>query len=143
MNKRLQQGFTLIEIIIAVMVLAVSLTTILGLQSSSTDQAIRTRNKQEAMLIAREIMSAIELQGSAIENISLNTSALEVLQKYLPPDKQKKNRAETGLPLQADLSIDFWAMKGLPDKSVKKVSLVVYWSDNPQDKISIIYFIPL
>lgn len=140
---QVQRGFTLVEIIIAVMILAVSLTTILGLQSSSTAQAIRTKNKQEAMLAAREIMAAIELQGATVENISLNSTVEEVLKKYLPPERTKSGKIGSSLPLRADLSIDFWATKGLPDKSVKKVALVVYWSDNPQDKISIIYFVPL
>lgn len=139
-----QSGFTLIEIIIAVMILAISFTTILGLQSSSTDQAIRTRNKQQAMLMAREIMSAIELTGTAIENTSMNAPARVVLEKYLPADSKKPiEKDPTALPLTADLNINYWGVKGLPDKSIKRVTLKLYWSDNPQDKIVIEYFIPI
>lgn len=141
-----QRGFTLIEIIIAVMILAFSLTALLGLQSSATDQAIRTRNKQQAMLMARKIMSAIELQGAIVQNTKIEAPAAQVLQKFLVQDpqetKKEKTAASTELPLTANLTIEYWPVEGLPEKSIQKVSLSLFWSSNPADTIDVVYFIP-
>ncbi len=145
-NRPTNRGFTLIEVIIAVMILAFSLTTLLGLQSSSTDQAIRTRNKQQAMLMARKIMSSVELQGSLIKPMKLSADANQVLERFLmadPSEKKKKSeKTVAGLPLNADIAIEFWNMEGLPEKSVLKIALVVSWSPNPADSVEVLYFVP-
>ena len=127
------------------MILGISLVTLLGLQTSATNQAIRTRNKQQAMLIARRIMSAIENQGSSVPNINKLAPAEEILKLFVAVDpvdatNQTKNKFQT--PLDAEIKIDFISIKGLPDNSVKKVTLRVFWSANPADSIEVVYCIP-
>lgn len=134
-------GFTLLEIIIAVMVLAVSLTTLLGLQSSATDEAIRTRNKHRAMLAAREVMAALENEGGDLKPSKINGSIDDILDRYMPEGLKKEGSKEESLPLMGELEIAFWNIKSLPENSLLKATLKVYWSNNPQDEINVVYFI--
>lgn len=60
-----EQGFTLIEITLAILVLAGSFTVILGLLASATQRAVRDKNSQSAMLLARRILAAIETNKDA------------------------------------------------------------------------------
>ena len=142
-NKpRNSAGFTLIEIIIAVMILAVSLTTLLGLQSSATQTAIQTRNKQEAILTSRAIMSAIEYAGGVIKNQSTKGSASDVALRFLSQEATAPIVAqEKRIPLTAALTIEDWPMEGLPANSLKKVTLTIGWGPKPEDSVTTYYFV--
>ena len=137
------KGFTLIEIIIAVMILSISLITLLGLQSSATEIALRTRNKQEAMLASRALMSAIEYSSSDIENQKAKGPVSEVAQRFLNKEAIAPLVAqEQKLPLTANLTIEYWPIAGLPENRVQRITLIVAWSDNPADSLTTYYFIP-
>ena len=140
-NQR-QHGFTLIEIIIAVMILAVSLITLLGMQSSATQIAIKTRNKQEAMLAARTILAGIEYAGNSLKNTSAKGPASEIAAKYLSKEATAPIAAqEKRVPLIGNLVIEYWPMKGLTAQSLQRVSLTISWSDRPEDSITTYYFV--
>lgn len=146
--RRHSYGFTLIEVAFAVLILSGTLVTLLGLQSSSIQRAVRDRNKQQAMLIARQIFSSIE---TASINAS-DKNSLEIGERTESPDKIAneilQNASNPANPLDpenrflATLKVEYWDIKGLPENSVKRVSLTVSWSDNPLDKVSVIYFVP-
>ena len=79
------------------MVLSISLITLLGLQSAATKIALRTRNKQEAMLASRTLMSAIEYAGGEIKNQHTSGPVSQVALRFLskeavrPLEAQEKN----------------------------------------------------
>ena len=60
-KRTLCSGFTLVEVVIAILVLAGSLVVLLGLQSSAVTKALRDRNQLQAMLAARHIFAAVEV----------------------------------------------------------------------------------
>ena len=67
-NKRANRssGFTLVEIMIAIVILASSITVILGLQSAIMKRAIDDKSRLTAMLFARRILASLE---SSIDEI--------------------------------------------------------------------------
>lgn len=143
MKDKSQTGFTLIEIIIAVMILAISLTTLLGLQSASMNQAVRTRNAQEAMLAARTIMSGIEYAGGSLKNREFKGTVTEVAKNFIIGDVFKPLEAKQQIiPLQAFVKIEYWPVKGLPDDAMQKITLTVSWSSATTDQVTIYYFQP-
>jgi prepilin-type N-terminal cleavage/methylation domain-containing protein len=79
-EKNKEHGFTLIEVIIAVLILGVSLTTIVGLQSSILSQAVRDRNKTYALFAARSVLTELELGAAQLEPATKNDKLTEFLQ---------------------------------------------------------------
>jgi prepilin-type N-terminal cleavage/methylation domain-containing protein len=141
-NNALERGFTLIEIIIAVMILAVSLITLLGMQSAATQTAIKTRNKQEAMLAARSILAGIEYAGNTIKNRSINGSASDIAKLFLNDEAVAPIIAqEKRIPLTANLVIEYWPMADLPSNAVQRITLTVGWGSAPDDNLMTYYFI--
>jgi len=64
MTKNLSaKGFTLLEVMIAVAIIAIALTTLLGSQSQSVSFANSAKFETMAALLARSKMSEIEMQG--------------------------------------------------------------------------------
>jgi prepilin-type N-terminal cleavage/methylation domain-containing protein len=141
-HKRSQCGFTLIEIIIAVMILAVSLTTLLGMQSAATQTAIKTRNKQEAMLAARTILSGIEFAGDTVRNTTAQGTASEIALRFLSKEAVAPIVAkEQKIPLRAKLVIEYWPMQDLRKEALQRVTLTMSWSSQPGDSMTFYYFI--
>ncbi len=66
-NKRLtavrEKGFTLLEVMIAVAVIAMSFTALLSAQSQSLSIAARSRFESAAALLARQKLAELELSG--------------------------------------------------------------------------------
>jgi prepilin-type N-terminal cleavage/methylation domain-containing protein len=142
-NKKInyQSGFTLIEIIIAVMILAMSLTTLLALQTSAMNQALRTRNAQEAMLASRSIMSGIEFAGDTIVGLNKVGTVVEVARTVLKEEALIPMIAkQQTIPMNASLTVEPWTLPKLPQNSMLKVTLIVSWSNQPQDQIKTYYF---
>jgi len=79
-------GFTLIEITFAIVVLAGSLMVLLGLQSAATRATFYAGKKQEAMLAARALMSAIELGETELEPQDTKAPLHNLLEEYIPSE---------------------------------------------------------
>ena len=145
MRHQCSAGFTLIEIVIAIMILAMSLVTLLGLQSASIDQSLRTRNKTRAMLAARQIMSVIETEGQTIDLQQKSGTVEDILSLFLknpPKDSKEEQELLNTESLQAFLVVEKWEIKGLPKDVVRRIRLRISWSDSPVDSIEVVYFIP-
>lgn len=142
-----QHGFTLIEITFAIVILAGSLVVLLGLQSASTQTAIRDARRQEAMLAARTLMSAIENAEMDIEVQERTAPVLDLLREFVPgeglsfdpPEGQRRAPFES---LTGTLVVEFWQLPGLDPEVVKRIRLQVGWSDSPVDSVQIVYFLP-
>ena len=64
MNRRLARGFTLMEMLVAVGVLAIALGAIIGNAARYADTASGLRDKTVALLVARNRMAELELGSS-------------------------------------------------------------------------------
>jgi len=133
-------GFTLIEITIAVFILAVSLVTLIGLQSSILQRSISDRNEIEAMLVARRILAAIESNEEPVPPQELAGSAAEVLRNFVTGSEEEEYSAAFQ-SLQAELKVEDWEF-GESVTSLRRVKLRLSWSENPADSFNVFYFIP-
>jgi len=70
MKKVLNKGFTLLEVMIAVALIAIALTTLLGSQSQSVSFANSAKFETLAALLAQGKMSEIALQQEALSSES-------------------------------------------------------------------------
>lgn len=137
------RAFTLIEITFAILILAGSLVVLLGLQSSSLDRAVRDRENQSAMLLARKILTMVEVFH---EDITIDKTSGEVdkvledlfgrgVEYSEPLDPDKLYKAEVRIvPLQ---------IPPLDKDVMKRLELVIYWSDDPLDQVILYYYFPI
>lgn len=58
--RRTQSGFTFIEVTVALALLSVAASILIGMQGAAVRRTIRDTNAQAAMLVARRIMASIE-----------------------------------------------------------------------------------
>lgn len=142
-----ERGFTLIEITFAIVILAGSLVVLLGLQSAATQAAIRDARKQEAMLAARTLMSALEVSTEDIEVQERTAPMLEILRDLLPGEglSFEPTPESPRVPFESltgTLKVEFWPLPGLDPEVVKRIHLRVAWSDSPIDGVEIMYFLP-
>jgi len=141
-TPRVDRGFSLIEITFALLVLAGSLVTLLGLQSSILERTGRDSMKQHAMLAAGMIMAAVETSALDIEVQDRSGSLAEILALLLPSPP-----APTELPreferLTARIQVENWQIEGLEADAIRRVLVTLSWSPAPPDSFTVLYFLP-
>ncbi|MEZ4754741.1 MAG: hypothetical protein R3A13_10620 [Bdellovibrionota bacterium] len=134
-------GFTIMEIIIAILILAASLTTLLGLQSASIRRTFTDKNQQKAMLAARAILSAIEVQSSADDVQSDQGTVIQVLKNLIPlPPVEIPVQDPLNL-FTAELIVTPAKLPGLDGDVMKQAILKVSWGETEAESLSLNYFI--
>jgi len=136
-----ERGFTLIEITLAILVLAGSFTVILGLLSSATQRAVRDKNSQSAMLLARRILAAIETSKDIPNTGVQEDPANRLLATLMPGIEENSPELEDGKIFNARMTTEDWPV-GEDKDSLVRISLVLSWSDSPGDSFYVTYFMP-
>ena len=132
-------GFTLIEITIALFLLAVSLSILLGLQGSVISRSIDDHNRLQAMLLARRVFSGIENGDTEIQDQDISTPASE----YLPQDSIKQEDQEILKNFIINLKIEPWSIPGYDDMKIQRIFLNIAWGNGEDQSVPIYYFVPL
>lgn len=142
-HNRRQYGFTLIEITVAILVLAGSLVVLLGLQSSSLQRTIRDGNMERAMLGARSIMSALESSDVELEVGDREGTVAELVEGFVQLDADDRAAMDSQTDLQARMQVEFWPLPGIDNEQVlQKITLTVSWSESPLDRVTVVYMLP-
>lgn len=138
-NKEL--GFTLIEVVLAILILGAALSVLIGMQSSVLSQTLRDRNEQQAMLFARRILSSLEVTEETIKVGEQQTSAKKMLEDFnlLNEDEDDLVRLDS---LQATLQVSFSGIPNVDEEAMKRILLRVSWSPAPEDSFEVVYYIP-
>jgi prepilin-type N-terminal cleavage/methylation domain-containing protein len=125
-----QGGFTLIEILIALSVMAAASVVLMGMQSAAIGRTIRDRNAQQGMLLARRIMASVEsiADPNNIQNFE-NESGVGALQKLGIPDPTEDAEKRALEPFQVTLlNEDFpLPLPNIDPSGLKKITLRVSW----------------
>lgn len=143
LNRR--DGFTLIEVAIALLVMAMSMTTILGLQSSAMRRAIHDRGMQQAMLVTRELFA--EMEGSDVplpvgdQNMTV-PELVDVVAGSGSKDLSLQELKEASKNMEAHIIVDYFGAKPLDDKAMKRIDIEVAWSPAPEDRLRVVHFVP-
>lgn len=139
-----QRGFTFVEIIIALSLLAIAAGLLIGLQSAAVQRTLRDRSAQQAMLAARRIMASIEanadkLQISDQSNEPLS-AVLQTLGAPAPSAADNNNKQELD-NLRVSLQFVDWdlPLENIENPAMRKVILTISWSDSPEDSFKIDY----
>ena len=144
------RGFTLMEVALALLLLAGALTVLLGLQSSSISRAVRDRRQQQAMLIARSILAAIEVSVDRLEIDEITDAPERLIQKITGADLPKDATAPYPRDFRANLRVadleipvpsrdPRFADDAIP---LKQVVLTVFWGEHAADQLQTVFIIP-
>jgi len=134
-------GFTLLEILIAVVILGVSLVTLLSLQSSVLTQEIRERERQQALGVARRILSAIEFKDSGLSPGASTQDARSLLSLLLNNQIPQDDITDTSLNVQTELKVTPIGIPNVAESGLQKIELAVIWGESSLDRIDLLYVI--
>ena len=134
------RGFTLIEVALAVIILGGSLIVLLGLQSSIIERTIRDTKKQRAMLLAREILSAIESNPTPPVPQSTDGSVRDVLDVLLAtPDTDRRQNPEDA-EFVARMEVSIVGIPNVAPDAMRKIVLTLSWGKSDLDQLTTVYF---
>lgn len=137
-----QSGFTLIEIMVALLILASASGILIGMQSSAIARTIRDKNAQQGMLLARRIMSSIEVAGptGVLENFD-GEPAINALQRWGIPEPTDQAEKQTLSPFSVSLAVEEFQLP-LPNISqdpMKKLTLRITWGSEVDESFIVSY----
>ncbi len=143
-----QSGLTFMEVLVAILILAFSISTVLGLQSSIVRRAIRDRDQRQAMLVARSILAAIEINPGDLQQQETTKRADQLLASLIP-EKQRDEAAveederymatlrvverEIPIPTKKDIQIVF----------LEEVRLTIFWGEDTDEQLDVVYYTPV
>lgn len=137
-----QRGFTFVEIIIALSLLAIAAGLLIGLQSAAVQRTLRDRSAQQAMLAARRIMASIEANADKLQISDQSNEPLSAVLQTLgaPAPSATDNKQELD-NLRVSLQFVDWdlPLENIENPAMRKVILTISWSDAPQDSFKIDY----
>lgn len=135
-------GLTLMEVIFAVVLFAGSMITLLGLQSSNTSRTREDREKIRAMLAAREILSAVEIQEDPLEPGSREGTVEEIFDGLVTKPQRDANDPDPHPGLTASLDIENMPLPDIGETALQKVTVSIYWGPGPFDVFRTTFFTP-
>jgi prepilin-type N-terminal cleavage/methylation domain-containing protein len=143
-RKSTERGFTFLEIIIALMILATSSGILIGLESATLRRTIQDRSTQQAMLAARRIMSAIETsEPSKLSGFDAQPLLVALEQLGAPPPATETEKTALDRFL-VSLQLEPFplALPNMEPNPLLMISLRISWDDRPTDAFSLQYLIP-
>jgi len=146
-RDQLEGGFTFVEILVALTLLAGAAGLLIGLQGAAVRRTLRDTQAQQAMLAARRIMSSIESMKPADFNLSNqdNQPVASVLQALGVPASSTSSEQDSLSSLSASIQVEDWVVP-LPNATpepMKRITLRISWGIAPDDSITIFYLLSL
>lgn len=141
-----ERGFTFVEVIVALMLLAAAASLLIGLEGAAVRRTMRDTQAQQAMLAARRIMSSIEAMRTkefTLGNVD-NQPVATVIQQLGGPNSDDPSETKALDLLSATIQVEDWILP-LPQTEstpLKRISLKVAWGRERDESISILYLMP-
>ena len=141
------RGFTLMEVTMALLLLAGALVVLLGLQSSTIQRAVRDRNQQQAMLIARSILAAVEVAATDLEPQDITEAPDRLIEKLVGAPPPERLEEGAGRSFEANLRIEEFELP-VPNQDpkfgdnpikLKQIVLTVFWGETSADQLQVVF----
>ena len=142
-RNRTQAGFTFLEVIVALALLAVSATILIGMEGAAARRTMRDLRAQHAILAMRSIMSSIE--SAKDKDLPFgpqdNRPVLELLQELGHPPPSDESAIKAFSSLVATIQVDEFPL-GLTQEitiDLRRVSVAVIWGMSPDESVQVAY----
>lgn len=139
-------GLTLIEVLVAVLVLGMSISTIFGLQSSILRRTLQDKNQRTAMLLARTILAKIEIDPDEFSTQDTSMTAAHFIKQKIGDygyDKESLKEAENYdvfLTIKNQEVPIFSEESGLDIAEMKEIRLKIYWGEADDESIEVVLY---
>ena len=140
-SSNCDNGFTLVEIAVAVAILGLALTTLVGLHTRMLNTYYNERNRTQAAFIAQYLMTMLEVAkdppstGSSEDELN---SRLSEVGYYAGDELSKQKERLQGWKLEQEVtSIDL----PLLEDALRRVDLSIRWGPTEDEAFSLVYFI--
>ncbi len=142
-----QSGFTLIEILIALTVMAAASGVLIGMQSAAIARTFRDKNAQQGMLLARRIMASVEASGDnpqAVANFD-NENAISALQKFGIPEPTEAAEKKALAPFAVSMLVEEFPLPipNMEPEPMNKVTLRISWGTDIDQNFIVTYLMPI
>ncbi|MCC6952603.1 MAG: prepilin-type N-terminal cleavage/methylation domain-containing protein [Deltaproteobacteria bacterium] len=136
-------GFTLIEVLMAVSLLGLGLTTLIGVQTGFANQYLRERDLTRAALYAQYLISGIEGDGkvpsegekdSDLESALRDAGYFEGLDNA-DGEKLRESMATWKVLIRTE-KIDLPPM----EDALRRIEVLINWGESELDNYSVVYF---
>jgi prepilin-type N-terminal cleavage/methylation domain-containing protein len=139
-----QTGFTFIEVTVALALLAVSASILIGMQGSAVRRTIRDANAQAAMLVARRIMASIEILKDSEFTISTqsNTPVRDLLQQLNISGIGEKSESGAINQMTASVTVDDLELQMPFEEKIepmKRITLKLIWGPGSDEFMQLVY----
>ncbi len=141
-----EDGFTLLEIAIAVAILGVALVTLVGLQTRLIDSYVQEKNREQAALYAQYLMSITQVQVEAPEVGTEEKDLESILREAGYFDNDRRRDFELMLDgwsyLRSVSSISAPTVEGLPplEDILRRIDLEIRWGEAEDESYRLVYF---
>ncbi len=137
-----QAGFTFIEVMVALIILASASGILVGMQSSAIARTIRDKNAQQGMLLARRIMASVEALGpQGLMDGFEGEPALNALQKWSIPEPTEEAEKRALAPFFVSMVVEDFILPlpNVDQDPMKKMTLRITWGRESDESFIITY----
>ena len=140
-NRRRDDGFTLLEVLIALLILATSMVTILSLQGSIMSRTVQDTRAQRALFASRLILSLIEAQEDTLAFLNDQGTAAEIIKAIAPEGGNLPSLFNLSdyADIQASIATQPWTTGGIAENSLRKFVVSLRWGDGPGEFLETTY----
>lgn len=137
-----QAGFTLVEIAVAVAILGLALTTLIGLHTRMLDTYYNEKNRTKSAFLAQYVMTMLEVSADPPDTGTKEDPLFSRLEEigYLDTEEERseiRKQFEGWTITQEVTSIDL----PLIEDALRRVDVLISWGPTQDETFSLVYFI--
>lgn len=134
-------GFTLLEVLIALLILATSMVTILSLQGAIMSRTVQDSRAQRALLASRLILSLIEAQEDTLPFTNDQGTVADIIKVIAPEGGNLPTILNLSdyADIQAAITTQPWTAGGIAENLLKKFVITLKWGDGPGEFLETTY----
>jgi prepilin-type N-terminal cleavage/methylation domain-containing protein len=144
LSARTDGGFTFIEVTVALALLAVAASILIGMQGAAVRRTLRDTNAQTAMLVARRIMASIEILSDAEFSLATQSNApvKDLMQQLNITGLGERTESPALDAMTASVSVDDIEIPIPMNESVEQMRRIVLrlsWGTGSDESIQLVY----
>ncbi len=136
-------GFTLVEVLLAIVVLAAGVTTIYGLQAANARATLQISNENQAVLLARQFFAALDARPESSPPVGEQTVDGTFEDIYQGIGMKAPPLSEDALArYRVTMLVDQWTVGDLLKRPMRRMLLTIRWGGTARDQMALTYFFP-
>jgi prepilin-type N-terminal cleavage/methylation domain-containing protein len=137
-------GFTFIEVTVALALLAVAASILIGMQGAAVKRTLRDTNAQTAMLVARRIMASIEILNDSEFSLATQSNApvKDLMQQLNITGLGERSESPALDMMTASVTVDDIEIPMQVNETVEQMRRIILrltWGPGADESIQLVY----